>query len=550
MKKLKGTALLLAASLLVMTLSGCTENPKLTESQTEDTEETQTETEALTSETETPTESESETETYYQTDTLFYTDVKDSEVVFTDKVMENLSAFFVPAMPIGTLKNQGNSAGNLTAVIDSSITYQTIEGFGGSGCWWACFSDYYDEEALDTALILLYSQEYGIGLTTYRHNVGGGTPSSAYGKVVTECVEECPGFMNLERDAQGMKVIRKLQSLGVDYFTLFMNSPPARLCANNDTRGAEDGSSNLPEENYEEYAKYCADVIELYTLAGVPVKYLSPINEPQWKWSPAKWQEGCHYEYNEVFNFDKILIQEVERRGLTTKISVPESAAWYDETYTIFLINKMFYNNVYKNHVDHISVHDYGAQAKHKENCMEKFKKSGMNWPVHMTEWTNLTTDYDTMPYMTITRDLNEDFSILNCTLFEWWTIMNMTDDSLKDTTNAFAFASDDGRAGLGYRAYVVGQYSKFITGATRIEMELTDENDEVYGTAYVKDGQTIVILNNESTSERTVSLSGITGIGAMYTTDGELRLQYNGDVDAAYGITLSPESVNTIVFE
>ncbi len=34
---------------------------------------------------------------------------------------------------------------------------------------------------------------------------------------------------------------------------------------------------------------------------GNAAKYISPINEPQWKWGGASvWQEGCHYECEEV----------------------------------------------------------------------------------------------------------------------------------------------------------------------------------------------------------------------------------------------------------
>ena len=478
------------------------------------------------------------------TDTTFYYDYPEIGVTYTNAIREDLTRFFLPAAIWGTVVNRGAEAGALTAEIDLETTFQTVKGFGGSGCWWTNHLENYTEEQLDEMLILLYTAD-GIGLTTFRHNIGGGqsaeTPDN---KAATVCVEEFEGFMNIERD-EGMKVIRKLQSLGIDEFTLFMNSPPLRLLKNGDSRGADDGSSNLPRENYEAYVKYCADIMELYALAGVPVRYLSPINEPQWEWGTThNLQEGCHYEYQEVFDFDKMLIEEVEKRGLWTKVSVPESAAWYDKPYTVTLVNSMYMDPVFRGHVDHIAVHDYGGTSLDKKNARMQYMMNGVLWEVHMTEWAN--TDSKTWkpgPPTTIARSVVEDFTILNCTQYEWWTL-------LEDGGQLGKKDEATGLMTLTKNGYALGQFSKFMTGATRVKLSLTDEADEVYGMAFIKNGQVIVNLNNEAEEPRTVSLAGISGVGHVYTTDADYDLQYTGDVDAAYGITLLPGSVNTIVFE
>ena len=49
---------------------------------------------------------------------------------------------------------------------------------------------------------------------------------------------------------------------------------------------------------------------------GVPVKYISPINEPQWSWG-GDWvgQEGCHYEPEQALAVFKVFAQKIKESG-------------------------------------------------------------------------------------------------------------------------------------------------------------------------------------------------------------------------------------------
>ena len=480
-------------------------------------------------------------------DTVFYSYAEPAEVIITDAIREDLKNFFRPAAQEGELINQGGAPGQFTVKVDPSQRSQTIEGFGASGCWWACFSDQFPEESLDEMLVLLYTSDNGIGLSTYRHNIGGGTPKDFTGKGATKCVEEFPGFLNIENDAQGVRVLYKLMSLGVDYFTLFMNSPPARMTKDENTLGEYYGGSNLKEECYEEYAAFCADVIELYEMAGIPVKYLSPVNEPQWKWSPKSYQEGCHYSPDEVFRLDSLLIEELRSRGMSGKACIPETAAWYDDIYTKYLVSRLYHTDDYKDQVNHISAHSYGGNASNKRSCRDYYKSMNIRWPVHMTE---MCYDYRNTGYekrLEASRAIHEDLTILDATLWEWWVAV----ETPGSASGGGALASCDpesGRVQLNPQAYVIGQYARFITGAQRIGCE-TDSDESVYASAYEKDGQTIVILTNEGSGAVSVSLDGVAGYGAAWRTSEELSLQYIGDADAACGIELPAQSVTTLVF-
>ena len=78
--------------------------------------------------------------------------------------------------------------------------------------------------------------------------------------------------------------------------------------------------SNLSPENYQAFASYVMDVAE--------VKFLSPINEPQWEWTGG--QEGAHYEPEQTTEVYLAFLDELENRGALegVKLSGPESGEW------------------------------------------------------------------------------------------------------------------------------------------------------------------------------------------------------------------------------
>ena len=72
--------------------------------------------------------------------------------------------------------------------INSSKKFQTYEGIGASGAWWAQIVGGWDntdengEEVRNVISRLLYSKENGIGMNIYRYNIGGGSAHSGNGE--------------------------------------------------------------------------------------------------------------------------------------------------------------------------------------------------------------------------------------------------------------------------------------------------------------------------------------------------------------------------------
>ena len=107
--------------------------------------------------------------------------------------------------------------------VDKNVTYQTFEGFGASGAWWAqavggwTNTDPASGMAVrDRISQLLFSREQGIGLRTYRYNIGGGSVSGKgdFPNPLrrTEMFETSPGRYDFARDAGAVYMMRRAGS--------------------------------------------------------------------------------------------------------------------------------------------------------------------------------------------------------------------------------------------------------------------------------------------------------------------------------------------------
>jgi len=261
------------------------------------------------------------------------------------------------------------------------------------------------------------------------------------------------------------------------------------------------------------------------------------------------------------------VIQKLEALNLPTKISIPESAEWNNPDYTYDMFKQMMKDPVISSHVDHFSARSYVGNATEKKKFAKMVANSGYDIELHQTEWAGgaNTEDIYGNPLgiesaMVLAGKLHEDLAILNVTMWEFWLAINMR------TTYPDSLIYIQGVVGPATptkRLYVLGNYSLFLPGSTRVDMSVGDANhrsfgntgkpNDVYGTAYLsEDGkQTIVVMTNETKEERSISFSGVAGkTGRVYETTWANNLMYKGDVDPLYGYVLPAESVTTFVFE
>ena len=147
--------------------------------------------------------------------------------------------------------------------LDTATTYQTMETFGTSGAWWSQYVGGFTKDPYgngvatrDAISELLFDKEKGIGLTSYRYNLGAGSVESRTGTFwdshrKAQCFETEPGVYDFTKDANAVWFLKKAVELGVEEVVFFCNSPLVRLTDNGLPHMSEGGSkTNIQPENY------------------------------------------------------------------------------------------------------------------------------------------------------------------------------------------------------------------------------------------------------------------------------------------------------------
>lgn len=452
----------------------------------------------------------------------------------------------------------------MNITLDYNKTYQTYENIGASGAWWAQIVggwEHTDSESgisvRDRISELLFSKENGIGMQVFRYNIGAGSKHSGKGRYSeparsTECFETAPKEYDWNRDANAVYMMKQAVKDGADEVIFFVNSPIERLTKNGMAH-ADEGKifrENISEENYREFAEYCLDVTEHFVSEGVPVRYLSPVNEPIWIWNGG--QEGCHYKPKSVRKVFRVFTDEIEKRPKLKKLRLSGAESgdlrWFNKSYTRELLK----DKKVRSYLDAVDVHSYCLPAplpfmNDRTAFIKRFRKwmdkkyPGM--PVKMSEWCHMQGGRDkTMNSALVTaKTMYEDFSLLNVTSWQHWIAVSEVDycdgliyinlgDKTFETTK---------------RLYVTGNFSKYIpSGAVRIEARCDDK--ELMLLAFRKDEKNYIIVINPADSAKNVSLPTKNQV-LLAVTDENTDLT-EATVDSAC-IEITPKSVNTLIF-
>ena len=448
--------------------------------------------------------------------------------------------------------------------LDREVVYSVFEGFGASGAWWAqevggwTHADESGMAVRDRISQLLYSKTEGIGLRTYRYNIGAGSRHSGNGEIGnplrrTESFDAGDGKYDFTRDANAVYMMKKAASDGADEIILFVNSPVERLTKNGWSHLGKYQimRDNIAPCNYGKFAAYCLDVTEHFVSEGLPVKYLSPVNEPVWIWNGG--QEGCHYGPRSVARVLKVFADEMAKRPALrgVKLSAAESGdlRWLNKTYTRAVMK----HRAVRERIDSIDVHSYflkGAQKGFfsREAFLKRYRKwLDRNYPdldVKMSEWCHMQGGRDkTMASALVTADtIYKDISILNVTSWQHWIAVSEVDycDGL------IYINLEDKSFEMTKRYYVTGNFSKYIPfGAKRIAADCTDGDIKIL--AFEKDGRSIVVAINDCENEKTVSLPDAVGEVTVAVTDENHNLEEK--TASGREIILTSRSVTTLVF-
>jgi O-glycosyl hydrolase len=282
---------------------------------------------------------------------------------------------------------------------------------------------------------------------------------------------------------------------------------------------------------------------------GIPIGWLSPINEPQWDWLMQSGQEGCHYEPDEVAGMTKALIQAVQENELDVKISVFESGEW-NRSYDY--IDQLLGDPEIAPHLDHLAVHSYWSDSLDKERLIRYLDKHYPGIPVEMTEWTEMEQGRDIRidSALLLANTIHEDLTIGRVISWQYWIAVskyNFHDGLLYVALNDHEITETK-------RLWAMGNYSRFVRPGYR-RMAVESSLPYLKTTAFQSpDGSIFVlVLINNKDQPATISLNGLPdvfGQAAAYQTSNELNLAeiHAGEIPEVF--TFAPKSVTTIIYQ
>ena len=408
-------------------------------------------------------------------------------------------------------------------LINTSHTYQTMERFGMSGAWWAQSVGKWTNTEPDGAPVrdriseLLYSKEKGIGLGIFRYNLGSGSAESGkgdYGDPLRRAESfYTPAGLDFTKDAAAVYMMRRAVADGAEEVIFFVNSPIEQLTINGlgHTQKRRTGRTNIKKENIPAFADYVLNAVEHFLGEGVPIKYISPVNEPLWVWNGG--QEGCHYSPRQAACVMRVFAEKMKTRPALAgvKLSGMENGdiRWFNKSYTRALLN----NRAARPLVDGVDVHSYflndrlpflGNRPAWLRRYRQWMDKRYPGVPVRVSEWCHMRGGRDAGMDSALeqAKVMLEDITILNAASFQGWIACSPYDycDGLiyiDEKTETYTLTK---------RYFAFGNFSKFIpAGAVRAAAK-TDDPD-VTAAAFIKDDTAVFVLLNTDCAAKTLRL-------------------------------------------
>lgn len=450
---------------------------------------------------------------------------------------------------------------------ESAKPKQTIQGYGASACWWS--QNISNEKTAEEICDLLYSQK-GLGLNIYRYNIGAGwdetncrvdnpwrrCESFYVVRDEDEEPESCGGF-DFSRDKNAYAFMKRCLEKGlIDTVVLFANSPHYSFTSSGQASGSLiHHTCNLPMANYEKYADYFLDITEHFLKDGIPVTYISPINEPQWKWGgKSVWQEGCHYEPGEVAQLFHIFAEKLEQKKLDgIKLYGPESGeiGGLTEEYL-----RLFKNDaLIMKHLGAFAVHSY-----HADNDItarrDFYNNSAVKNPdirFDMSEWCELPclNDVDSIEGALITaRIIGWDLCELGAQSWCAWVAANQISDCRGDGldySDGLITASDSfSHYKICKRYYALKHFTHFAPKGSQVLGNSENINDLHIFTFRTPDGGTSLIAVNNG-KEAIMETDPCYTDADIAVTDSRKDFELIKGKKISGAITLLPKSITGI---
>ncbi len=308
---------------------------------------------------------------------------------------------------------------------DPDKSYQSIEGWGSSLCWWAhMVGQWEDEEKIDEVVDLITSPDK-LNMNVFRYNIGGGDDPSHYstegnpghmaeGKGVRA---EMEGFKPTEdseydwtADAGQRKILLKIKERRPDaIFEAFSNSAPYWMTYSGCSAGNDPASEdNLKPEYYGQFSDYLIEVCRHYRDEyGLEFRTLEPFNEPLTDyWGYLGGQEGCHFDVSSQVDMIRVLYDSIQSSDLNIAIAAAdESNLWQ----TINGLETFIEEGDIIEKLGQFNTHTYGGDNAQRQTVHNLVKQTGLPFWQSETGPIGIGGDSDLQNNLNLTQRMFDD---------------------------------------------------------------------------------------------------------------------------------------------
>jgi O-glycosyl hydrolase len=500
--------------------------------------------------------------------------------------------------------------------IDLSKTYQTIHSFGASDCWTIKYiGKNWPVAKRNEIADLLFSKDFdangdpkGIGLSMWRSNIGAGSFEQGTASNISsdwrreECYLNSNGSYDWTKQSGNRWFIKAAKDRGVENLLLFSISPPVSMTKNAyafGPDGTEKSKLNLVAGKTDTFAGFLTEVVKHYNQDGLPVNYLSPVNEPQWDWtansSGMASQEGSAATNAEFSGLIKAIDQKITAKALSVKIAAGEAGS-LNYLYQSVTDNPLrsdvvnyFWNAGSSGYIGNLpSVekailgHSYFAQptlsalVSNRVSLQNRISGVSPNLNFWQSEYCILSGEYNTAgngrdlgmePALYIARVIHTDLALANAASWSWWLAVSPADykdglvyvSDLSGNMGELEATKSDGTIYRSKMLWAVGNFSRFIRpGMKRVSAvpdgytNAEDAAKNIMISTYKDEvnKQVVVVLINMTTTTQNISCTGVnfvSGSVRSYTTSGSKNLSVESVADLSK-IPLEGKSIITLV--
>jgi O-glycosyl hydrolase len=432
---------------------------------------------------------------------------------------------------------------------DPTARRQTFEGWGTSLCWWANHVGGWSEDARNAVVDAVVDPVAGLGYNVFRYNIGGGeNPDHEH----MDQHREMPGFepqagtWTWDADANQRAVLRRIVERGDELvLEAFSNSPPYWMTKSGCASGNGDGSNNLKDDAYDDFADYLTEVVKHYRDEyGIVFRTLEPLNEPNANWWKSDGsQEGCHFSPSNQESIILAVAAELAAKGLTgTSVSASDENSM-DEAYT----NLRAFDAATLAAMTQINVHSY-AGSRRSELATFAAGNDKRLWQSESGPLNQTLAD-DTAAMLFMAGRIIDDLRNLEPAAWVDWQVgdpsRNWASLVLNDAQESFSFTK---------RFYMHAGFSRYIRpGSTFIEVDAAD-----MVAAVSPDSATLVVVvrNDDASMSRgyTFDLTALPSVGAAVEARRTSRTENLATLDAtpigdfSFVVTVPAGSVTTFV--